>query len=95
MPKQNQKTSGFLPEERLALGEYYSAGLVDSFRQLHPEDVKYSWWDQRSGARARNLGWRIDAFLVSTDLVDKIVEADIHMEQEGSDHAPVSIVLDL
>jgi exodeoxyribonuclease-3 len=95
LPKQNQKISGFLPEEREALGEYYAAGLIDSFRQIHPEEVKYSWWDQRSGARARNLGWRIDAFLISRDLVDKIVEADIHMEQEGSDHCPVSLVLNL
>jgi exodeoxyribonuclease-3 len=94
-PKENQKTSGFLPEERAGLAEFFSAGLIDTFRLLHPEAVKYSWWDQRTGARAKNLGWRIDYFFVSPDLKDHVKSADIHEDVYGSDHCPVSLVIQL
>jgi exodeoxyribonuclease III len=92
-PKENAKTSGFLPDERAALGEFYAAGLVDTFRHVRPDEVKYSWWDMKSGARARNIGWRIDYFFVSPSLRDHIVDADIHMDVLGSDHCPVSLTL--
>lgn len=94
-PRENQKTSGFMPEERAALGEILGIGLVDSFRHLHPAVAKYSWWTQRSGARERNVGWRIDYILVSANLAPRIVAADTHPEVEGSDHCPVSVELAL
>jgi exodeoxyribonuclease III len=94
-PRENLKTSGFMPEERAALGELFAIGLVDSFRYLHPETAKYSWWTQRVGARERNIGWRLDYILVSQDLAPRIIAADTHPEVLGSDHCPVSVELDL
>jgi len=94
-PKENVAHSGFMPEERVALGEFFETGLIDTFRQLHPDTVKYSWWDMVSRARERNVGWRLDYFMVSPDLKDRIVAADIHDEVLGSDHCPVSLVLSL
>ena len=94
-PRENVAHSGFMPEERLGLGEFYQAGLVDSFRYLHPDSVKYTWWDQVTRARERNVGWRLDYFMVSTDLKESIAAADIHDEVPGSDHCPISLVLSL
>ena len=94
-PKENSKTSGFMPRERASLGEYFEAGLVDTFRHLHPDTVKYTWWDMVSRARERNVGWRLDYFLVSPDLKDKIVAADVYDAVPGSDHCPISLVLDV
>jgi exodeoxyribonuclease-3 len=84
-----------MPDERVALGEYYSAALVDTFRHLQPEVVKYTWWDQVTRARERNVGWRLDYFLVSADLKEKIVAAEIYDQVLGSDHCPISLVLDV
>jgi exodeoxyribonuclease III len=92
-PKENSKTSGFMPEERASLGEYFEAGLIDTFRYLHPETVKYTWWDMVSRARERNVGWRLDYFLVSPDLKDRIVAAEIFDQVPGSDHCPISLDL--
>ena len=94
-PKENVKQSGFMPEERLALGEYFQAGLIDTFRHKYPDRVGYTWWNQVTRARERNVGWRLDYFFVSPDLRDRIVDADIHDSIMGSDHCPVSLVLDL
>ena len=94
-PKENVAHSGFMPEERLGLGGFFQAGLIDTFRHLHPDTVKYSWWDQVTRARERNVGWRLDYFMVSPDLKDHILSADIHDEVMGSDHCPVSLVLAL
>jgi exodeoxyribonuclease-3 len=94
-PKENVTHSGFMPEERAGLGEFFEAGLIDTFRHLHPDTVKYSWWDMVSRARDRNVGWRLDYFMVSPDLKDAIAAADIHDEVMGSDHCPVSLVLNL
>ena len=94
-PKENAKTSGFMPEEREALGALYAAGLVDTFRHLYPDAVKYSWWDMVSRARDRNVGWRLDYFMVSDDLKGRIVGAGVHDEVMGSDHCPVSLELDV
>ena len=69
------------------------AGLIDTFRTLHPEEIKYSWWSYRAGARAKNVGWRIDYFLASEALKENIKDAEIHTELFGSDHCPVSIEL--
>jgi len=94
-PKENAKISGFMPEERAALGEFFAAGLIDTFRALHPDEVKYSWWNMVTRSRERNIGWRLDYFFVSPDLKDRVVAADIHTEIMGSDHCPVSLTLDL
>jgi len=92
-PKENAKTSGFMPEEREAMGEFFKVGLIDTFRHLYPDTVKYSWWDQRTGARAKNIGWRLDYFFVSPDLKGKIVDAAIHDDVLGSDHCPISLTI--
>ncbi|MFO7168924.1 MAG: exodeoxyribonuclease III [Chloroflexota bacterium] len=92
-PKENQKTSGFMPEERAAMAAFFEAGLIDTFRLLHPNEVKYSWWAAWGGARQRNIGWRLDYIFTSPDLRDRIVDADIHCEVMGSDHCPVSLTL--
>jgi exodeoxyribonuclease-3 len=94
-PKENVKQSGFMPEERVALGEFFTAGLIDTFRLLHPEEIKYSWWNTVTRARERNVGWRLDYFFVSPDLKDNVVEADILCDIMGSDHCPISLTLEL
>lgn len=94
-PKENVKTSGFMTEEREGLGEFFKIGLIDTFRYLHPNTVKYTYWDQVTRARERNVGWRIDYFMVSPALKDKIAVAEIHNEVIGSDHCPISLVLDI
>jgi exodeoxyribonuclease-3 len=92
-PKENAKTSGFMPEEREAMDEFFKAGLIDTFRMLHPDSQRYSWWDQRTGARTKNIGWRLDYFFVTPDLKDSVIAADIHEDVLGSDHCPISLVL--
>jgi len=94
-PKENVAHSGFMPEERAGLGKFFDAGLLDTFRHLHPDTVKYSWWDMVTRARERNVGWRLDYFMVSPDLKDHIVSADIHEDVFGSDHCPVSLILSI
>lgn len=94
-PKQNTKTSGFLPEEREALGRWLDQGFVDVFRHLHPGAQEYSWWSYRSGARQRNVGWRIDYFLVAEELLPSVQSARILGEVVGSDHCPVELRLDV
>lgn len=94
-PKECQKTSGFLPAERAALQRYVDEGFIDSFRRLHPDEAeRYSWWDVRTRARARNRGWRIDYFFVDAALSGRIAEADILHNEFGSDHAPVILMLE-
>ncbi len=94
-PKENVTHSGFMPEERAGLGEFFEAGLIDSFRYLHPEAVKYTWWDMVTRSRERNVGWRLDYFLVSPGLKERIIAADTHEEVFGSDHCPVSLSLSI
>lgn len=94
-PRENRMTSGFLAEERAALGEFFAAGLVDAFRHARPSEAKYSWWSQVTNARERNIGWRLDYFLISHDLLPYLVDADIHPSVLGSDHCPVSLTLAL
>ena len=91
-PKPNyNKSAGYTQAEIDGLDNYIAAGLVDTFRHLHPEKVKYSWWSYRAGARAKNVGWRIDYFLASSILSSKIQDADILNDIMGSDHCPVSL----
>lgn len=77
------------------MGEFFDAGLIDTYRLLHPAEVKYTWWDMVTRARERNVGWRLDYFLISPDLRDAVAAADIHTEVLGSDHCPVSLTLDV
>lgn len=93
-PKQNQKTTGFLPEERAWVDEAVAAGYIDIFRDLNPDlEGAYNWWSNRSGARERNIGWRIDYFFISPDLRDRVETAEIHADVLGSDHCPISLTL--
>ena len=94
-PKENAKVSGFMPVERAAMGKFYQAGLIDTFRLLYPAEVKYSWWAAWGGAREKNVGWRLDYIFVSPDLRERIVDAEIHCDVLGSDHCPVSLTLEL
>ena len=94
-PKANEKEIGFLPEERVKLDKFEQADFVDTFRHQHPQKVEYSWWDQKTRARERNVGWRIDYFWVTKRLLDKVEKAFILGEVEGSDHAPVGVTLSL
>lgn len=87
-PKENSNQIGFLPVERAWVDRVEEAGFVDTFRMLHKEDVKYSWWDQKTASRDRNVGWRIDYFFVSQNLTKKVSIADIMTDMMGSDHAP-------
>jgi len=94
-PKQNEETSGFRPEEREELDRWLRAGWVDTFRHFHPEvPARYSWWSQRFGARAKNIGWRIDYVLASPGAMAYVTGADIHHDVQGSDHCPVSVEID-
>lgn len=91
-PVKLAKDSGFLPEEREWFDSFLAMGFVDTFRQHHPDDRdRFSWWDQRTRARMANRGWRIDYICVSEDLAERVVEADLMEEQEGSDHCPIFI----
>ena len=92
-PDTNHFNAGFSDEERAKMSELLAAGFTDSWRSLHPGEAKYSWWSYRMAARERNVGWRIDYFLVSDDIKDRIASADIHNEIYGSDHCPVELIL--
>ncbi len=93
-PKPNyNKSAGFMQEEIDGMDAFTSNGLVDSFRHLHPEEVKYTWWSYRGGAREKNVGWRIDYFLVSDKIKNVVKEALILNDIHGSDHCPVGIVV--
>jgi len=93
-PKANQKNTGFLPEEREMIDLYLSQGYVDAFRELYPDASEaYTWWSYRQQARERNIGWRLDYFLISQGLLPALQGAEIHNEVHGSDHCPVSLSL--
>ena len=95
-PKTNHHSAGFSDEERNSFSETLEAGFTDSFRYLYPTKTDaYSWWSYRFSARTKNVGWRIDYFLVSNRIREKINAADIHSKILGSDHCPVSIDLNL
>lgn len=94
-PKENEGKKGFTNEEREGFQNFLDAGFIDTFRLFKKGNGHYSWWTHWANARARNVGWRIDYFLASKALKDKIKAADIHADVMGSDHAPISITLDL
>jgi exodeoxyribonuclease III len=90
-PKENENNTGFLPEEREWIDTILNIGYVDIFRKFNKEPEQYTYWDNFTRARERNVGWRIDYFMVSEDFADKIISAKIHPDVMGSDHCPVSI----
>ena len=95
-PKTNRMNAGFTDQEREKMTALLSSGFIDTFRLLHPEEKDiYSWWSYRFRAREKNTGWRIDYFIVSEDLGEKVREAEIHTSVMGSDHCPVMLTLDL
>ena len=94
-PKTNRRNAGFTDEERGKFSVLLDSGFTDSWRLQHPDEVKYSWWSYRFHAREKNVGWRLDYFLVSDSLKDKITATEIHSEILGSDHCPVELDLNL
>lgn len=94
-PKTNRKSAGFTDEERGKMSELLNSGFTDTFRELHPDLVKYSWWSYRANARKNNSGWRIDYFLVSDRIKSFVRAATIHDEILGSDHCPVGLDIDI
>jgi len=94
-PKENETISGFLPVERAWMDRFEAHGFVDTFRQFNQEPAQYTWWSQRTRARERNVGWRLDYFYVSANLLPSVEDSFIMPEVMGSDHCPVGIELDL
>lgn len=92
-PSTNHLSAGFSDEERAKMTQLLAAGFTDSWRSQHLDEAKYSWWSYRMAARERNVGWRIDYFLVSNNFSHRIVSTDIHNEVFGSDHCPVELVI--
>jgi exodeoxyribonuclease-3 len=94
-PRSNQKNTGFLPEERAWVSRFIDHGYIDIFRYRNPETTgAYTWWSNRKGVRERNVGWRIDYFFISEDLLDRVVDTGIHANVMGSDHCPISLELE-
>ncbi|WP_334330284.1 exodeoxyribonuclease III [Companilactobacillus sp. HBUAS59699] len=93
--KTNHKNPGFSDEERNKFSELLNSGFIDSFRYLHPDEIKYSWWSYRFNARKNNAGWRIDYFVVSNNGKDMIDNADILTDVYGSDHCPIELDLNI
>ena len=95
-PKTNHHSAGFTDEERGKMTELLESGFVDTYRHFHPDtEGVYSWWSYRFQSRAKNAGWRIDYFLVSEDLKDKLASANIHTQVLGSDHCPVEVQIEI
>lgn len=94
-PKSNHKSAGFSDEERGKFTQLLSCGFADSYRRLYPDKVEYSWWSYMMKAREKNIGWRIDYFVLSERLMDKVKDSYIHTDVMGSDHCPVGLEIDL
>lgn len=93
-PKRNEGKAGYSEPERASFRHYYDMHMVDTFRLFHPEEVKYSWWSYRMMARAKGIGWRIDYFLASDTLKERLLAADILDQVMGSDHAPIMLKIE-
>lgn len=94
-PKSNERNAGYTIEERNGFTELLAHGFIDSYRYLHPDTIEYSWWSYRFNSRAKNIGWRIDYWLVSNRIKDSIQQAWIETSWLGSDHAPIGIEVSL
>ncbi len=92
-PKTNQDNAGFLPEERAWMDKFLEAGYVDTFRQFNPDPGHYTWWSYRPGVREKNVGWRLDYFVVNQEFKDRLKAAAHQPQVKGSDHCPVELVL--
>lgn len=92
-PRENARSTGFLPEERAWIDHYLDHQLVDVFRAMYPERVEYTWWTYITNARAKNVGWRLDYFLVSRSIMERVVDVVHHTKVMGSDHCPVTLIL--
>ena len=92
-PKENENTSGFMPVERAFLDRFVESGFIDTFRLFHDEPGQYTWWDMKTRARDRNIGWRIDYFFVNRPLVHFVKDAWVEMQVPGSDHCPIGLKL--
>ena len=94
-PKANEQNAGYSIQERTKFTTLLNSGFIDTFRYLYPEKVTYSWWSYRFNARANNAGWRIDYFLISNSLKDKLIDSKIHTNVFGSDHCPVELDINI
>ncbi len=94
-PKENEKNTGFLPEERVWIDKFIKGGYTDTFRHFVKDGGHYTWWDYKTGARARNVGWRIDYFFIDTQSVKKLKSAGMLSDVMGSDHCPIELIADL
>ena len=94
-PKANEQNAGYSIQERTKFTTLLNSGFIDTFRYLYPEKVTYSWWSYRFNARANNAGWRIDYFLISDSLKDKLIDSKIHTNVFGSDHCPVELDINI
>jgi exodeoxyribonuclease-3 len=92
-PKENSKFSGFLPIERAWMDKFVSLGYVDTFRYYHRDEVQFTYWDIKSNARARNVGWRIDYFFVTENLLGQVVKSEMLSDVMGSDHCPIELIV--
>jgi exodeoxyribonuclease-3 len=90
-PKENEKNTGFLPEERVWIDKFLEHGFIDVYRQLYPSRQAYTWWTYRMNARAKNIGWRLDYYLISESLMSRVRDVQIHDDIMGSDHCPVTL----
>lgn len=90
-PKENEKNTGFLPEERVWIDKFLEHGFIDVYRQLYPSTQAYTWWTYRMNARAKNIGWRLDYYLISESLMSRVRDVQIHDDIMGSDHCPVTL----
>jgi exodeoxyribonuclease-3 len=94
-PQRNEGSAGFTPEERAEFAKLLSSGFIDTFRYLHPDKQEFSWWSYMYHAREKNIGWRLDYFLLSEFAKDKICDAQILTDVHGSDHAPILLEIDI
>ena len=94
-PKNNEMSAGYTIEERNCVSKLLDSGFVDTFRELHPNEIKYSWWSYIRNARATNAGWRIDYFVVSKRLLPQVIRAEILNDIYGSDHCPIELDIKL
>ena len=94
-PKTNTHNAGFTKEERMKMTNLLESGFIDTYRYLYPDNIEYSWWSYMGHAREKNIGWRIDYFIVSDDIKNKILNAKIHTGVFGSDHCPVELEIEI
>ena len=94
-PKGAEKSAGFTPQEKKSFGEFLDKGYIDTFRHLHPEEKKFSYWSAMRNSRENNKGWRLDYFVVSKSIISAVEESSIHSDVYGSDHCPISVTLKL